>query len=219
MNKLRSIFVNNRLFFAGFLFFFLVGLFFLVYEGKAASFFYLNPYHRTPLDIFFINFTYLGDGLFSVAVIIILLVLRRFSQATQVLAAFLVSALMAQLLKNLFSMPRPKEFFSPGQYSYFIDGVTRVGFSSFPSGHSTSVFALATMLALFEKNKKWNILYLAGALGVGYSRIYLGQHFLGDVLVGSFIGVLLAVLVHWLFAERTRSSSGRQRPPVSGQAV
>jgi membrane-associated phospholipid phosphatase len=211
MNKLKSIFVNNRFFFAGFLFFFLLGLFFLVTKGKAATFFYLNPYHRTPLDIFFINFTYLGDGLFSVGVIIILLVLRRWSQAIQVLTAFLVSALLAQLLKNLFSMPRPKEFFNQGQYSYFIEGVTRVGFSSFPSGHTTSVFALATMLALFEKNKKWNTLYLLVALGVGYSRIYLGQHFLNDVLVGSLIGVLLAVLVHWLFPEKFHPAPGMAR--------
>ena len=94
-----------------------------------------------------------------------------------------------------------------------------MGFSSFPSGHSTTVFALATMLALFEKNKKWNILYLLGALGVGYSRIYLGQHFLGDVLVGSGLGMLVAVLVYWLYPESPRSSPGRQSPPVSGQPV
>jgi membrane-associated phospholipid phosphatase len=211
MNKLKSIFVKNRYFFAGFLFFFLVGFIFLVTKGKAATFLYLNPYHGTTLDAFFINFTYLGDGLFSVAVIIILLVLRRWSQALQVLIAFLGSALLAQLLKNIFSMPRPREFFGQGQYSYFIDGVTRLGFSSFPSGHTTSVFALATMLALFEKNKKWNILYLCVALGVGYSRIYLGQHFLGDVLVGSLIGVLLAVLVHWLFSEKFHPAPGMIR--------
>lgn len=208
MNKLKSIFVNNRYFFSSFLFFFLVGLVFLLVKGKSATFFSLNPYHRTALDIFFINFTYLGDGLFSVAVIIILLVMRRLSQACQVLISFLVSALLAQLMKNLFSMPRPKEFFSPGQYTYFIDGITNRGFSSFPSGHTTSVFALATMLALFEKNKKWNILYLLVAVGVGYSRIYLGQHFLSDVLAGSLIGMLLSVLVHWLFPEKFRSLRG-----------
>ncbi len=39
-------------------------------------------------------------------------------------------------------------------------------------------------------------------MAVGYSRIYLGQHFLGDVLVGSLVGVCLAVLVHWAFTGR-----------------
>lgn len=205
MNKLQSLLVANRYFFAGFLFFFLVGLVFLLTEGKAASFLYLNPYHQTSLDSFFIYLTFLGDGLFSMTVFLILLLLRRYSQAFQLMTAFLVSALFAQILKSLFSMPRPKEFFSAGQYAYFINGVTHTGFSSFPSGHSTSVFALATLLALFAKNKKWNILYLFGAVAVGYSRIYLGQHFLGDVLVGSFLGVSLAVLVHWLFSKKFHS--------------
>jgi membrane-associated phospholipid phosphatase len=205
MNKLRSLLVGNRNFFAGFLFFFLVGLIFLLTEGKAASFLYLNPYHQTTLDTFFIYLTFLGDGLFSISIFLILLLLRRYSQAIQLMAAFLVSALVAQVLKNLFSMPRPKEFFAPGQYAYFINGVTHTGFSSFPSGHSTSIFALATLLALFEKNKKWNICYLLGAVAVGYSRIYLGQHFLGDVLVGSFLGVSLALFVHWLFTEKLNS--------------
>jgi len=205
MNKLKSLLVDNRYFFAGFLFFFLVGLVFLLTKGKAATFLYLNPYHRTDLDTFFTYLTWLGDGLFSITVFLVLLCLRRYSQACQLMVAFLVSALLAQVLKNVFSMPRPKEFFTPDQYAYFINGVTLRGFSSFPSGHSTSIFALATLLALFEKNKKWNIGYLLGAVAVGYSRIYLGQHFLGDVLVGSFIGVSLAVLVHWLFSEKFHS--------------
>jgi membrane-associated phospholipid phosphatase len=123
-----------------------------------------------------------------------------------VLISFLLSALLAQILKNVFSMPRPWEVFEHGgKYAYFIDGVTRRGFSSFPSGHSTTVFALATMLAIFEKNKKWNVVYVLIAVAVGYSRIYLGQHFLTDVLMGSFLGVMTAVIVHWLFAERFRS--------------
>lgn len=212
MNRLRSIFVSNRYFFLSFLFFLSVGLFFLFREGKTAAFFALNSYHSSTLDSFFIRFTFLGDGLFSIIVFILLLLVRRYSQALQVMTAFLVSALCAQLLKSFFSMPRPKQFFSPGQYAYFIDGITRVGYSSFPSGHATSIFALATMLALFEKNKKWNAGYLLAAVAVGYSRIYLGQHFLGDVLVGSLVGVCLAVLVHWLFTGkriRRRPESGK----------
>lgn len=207
MNKLRSIIVANRLFFAGFLFFFTIGLMFLLTKGKAATFLYLNPYHHNRLDTFFEYFTYLGDGIFTIVIFLILLYLRRFSQAWQIITAFLVSALVAQVLKNLFSMPRPKQYFDQGQYPYFIDGVTHVGFSSFPSGHSVSIFALMTLLALFEKNKTGNIAYLLGAVAVGYSRIYLGQHFLGDVLVGSFIGVTLSVVVHWFFLEKYPFSS------------
>jgi membrane-associated phospholipid phosphatase len=199
MKSLKAIMVINRYYFYCYLFFFLVGLVFLLAVGKAASFIELNPYHRSGLDNFFIWVTFIGDGRFDIVICLIFLVLRRWSRALQLIAAFLVSALVAQAMKNLFAMPRPKQFFPAGQYSYFIDGVTHIGFASFPSGHSTSVFAMATLLAIFDSNKGGNIIYLIVAVAVGYSRIYLGQHFLGDVLVGSLIGVATAVLIHWVF--------------------
>lgn len=202
MNIFKSIFAGNRNFFFVFALFFVSGLILLLTEGRAGTFLLLNPYHRQPLDQLFGWVTFLGDGLFTILVIVLLLSTRKFMQAWQVLAAFLVSALLAQLLKNAFSMPRPKQFFMPGVYGHFIEGVTLTGFASFPSGHSTSIFALATMLALFEKNKKWNVVYLLGAIAVGYSRIYLGQHFLQDVLAGSVIGMLVSVSVHWIFLEK-----------------
>ena len=205
MKKLKAIFAGNLYFFSFFLVFFCIGLVFLLTQGKAGTFIELNPYHRSTLDTFFAYVTFMGDGLFTVIVFLVLLVMRRWSGAAQVITAFLLSALVAQVLKNVFSMPRPKQFFAPGQYHYFIDGVTHIGFASFPSGHSTSIFALCTLLALFEKNKKTNVLYLLLAVAVGYSRIYLGQHFLGDVMMGSCIGVLTAVLVHWLFITKLKS--------------
>jgi membrane-associated phospholipid phosphatase len=205
MNRLRSIIAANRNFLLCYGFFFLVGLIFLLMEGKTATFLFLNPFHRSPLDYFFIAFTYLGDGIFAVALVILLMVLRRWSQAWQLLTAFLLSALLAQILKNVFSMPRPWEVFDHKEYIYFIDGITRRGYSSFPSGHSTTVFALATMLAIFEKNKRTNVFYALTAVAVGYSRIYLGQHFLTDVLMGSFLGVMTAILVHWFFIKKFRS--------------
>jgi membrane-associated phospholipid phosphatase len=205
MNRLRSIIAVNRNFLLCYGFFFLVGLIFLLIEGKTATFLFLNPFHWSPLDYFFIGFTYLGDGIFAVAVVILLMVLRRWSQAWQILTAFLLSALLAQILKSAFSMPRPLEVFNHGEYIYFIDGITHHGHSSFPSGHSTSVFSLATMLAIFEKNKRTNVFYVLMAVAVGYSRIYLGQHFLTDVLMGSFLGVTMAILVHWFFVKKFQS--------------
>ena len=205
MKTLKEILAGNRLFFGLWLLFFAIGLFFLLTLGKAASFVDLNAYHRSTLDTVFIWVTFLGNGVFSIVVFVIFLLQRRWSHACQVMLAFLLSALLAQILKNLFSMPRPKQFFAPGQYHYFIDGVTGIGFASFPSGHTTSIFALATLLAIFTKNRKAKIAFLLCGVAVGYSRIYLGQHFLGDVLMGSCIGTLTAVLVHWLFVERLQS--------------
>ena len=205
MKTLKEILAGNRLFFGLWLLFFAVGLFFLLTLGKAASFMDLNAYHQTTLDTIFIWVTFLGNGVFSIIVFVIFLLQRRWSKAAQVMTAFLLSALVAQILKNLFSMPRPKQFFAPGQYHYFIDGVTGIGFASFPSGHTTSIFALVTLLAIFTKDRKAKIGFLLAGVAVGYSRIYLGQHFLGDVLMGSCIGTLTAVLVHWLFVEKLQT--------------
>src|SRR6201991_3822115 len=205
MEKLKDIFVSNRLFFSFLAFFFLVGFIFLLSWGKAGALGGLNPFERRTPDTLFVCLTFLGRGPFSVIIIALFLGMRRWSESCQLLASFLLSALLAKILKNIFSMPRPKQFFAPGQYAFFIDGVTHTGFASFPSGHSTSVFALATILALLEKNKKTNVAYLFGAVAVGYSRIYLGQHFLNDVLMGASIGMLTAVLVNWVFAEKLQS--------------
>lgn len=205
MKTLKAIIAGNRLFFGLWGFFFIVGTVLLFTLGKPIAFIDLNPYHRSTLDTVFSWITFLGDGTFSLIVFVLFLFKRRWSAATQIIAAFLLSGLLAQLLKRLFSMPRPMQFFSAGQYPYFIKGVTHLGFASFPSGHSTSIFALATLMALFTKDQRLKVLYLLGAVLVGYSRIYLGQHFLGDVLMGSFIGIVTAVGIHWLFVQKLQS--------------
>lgn len=213
MNKLRSLLFENRQFLIGYLLCFLGGLAFLLYAGKANSFLYLNPYHNRVPDWFFTWFTYLGDGLFTVVVILLLVYWRRFATACEALSAFLLSALFAQIFKAFFSMPRPREYFNKGEYTgaynHFIEGVTGRGFSSFPSGHSTSIFALITVLALIEPNRRYKLLYLLVGVSVGYSRIYLGQHFLPDVLAGSMLGLLTAVSVHWLLSDRFRGWTAR----------
>jgi membrane-associated phospholipid phosphatase len=198
--------VANREYFAGYLLISLGGLIFLLLQGKASTFLYLNPYHVSPLDVFFTNYTYLGDGIFSIVVILWLAYLRRFDWAIDVLLAFLLSALFAQIFKNLFSMPRPRTYFNndefDGPYKHFIEGVTLKGHASFPSGHSTSIFALVTMLAILVPDKRLGLLFLLGAVVVGYSRIYLGQHFLPDVLAGSFLGTLTAILIYVFLSSR-----------------
>src|SRR5258708_4075350 len=83
---------------------------------------------------------------------------QRKQQAFALLASFLISGLAVQVIKNFVSAPRPKIFFEAGQYLYFINGVSHGGLSSFPSGHTATAFAIATVIALIIKNKKWQLL-------------------------------------------------------------
>jgi membrane-associated phospholipid phosphatase len=209
MENVRKIFLHNRYYFFGFIFFFLAGLCFLLYDSKAGSFLYLNAYHTQVLNIFFISYTNLGDGLFTIAIVLFLLATKRYEIAWQLLAAFVISGLIAQMLKYCVYSPRPKEFFSQKEHIYLIDGITHTGTSSFPSGHTASIFALVTILALFTKNKKICFFYLMAAILVAYSRIYLSQHFLSDVLGGALIGVTVAMFVYYFF--NTTANSRRKR--------
>jgi undecaprenyl-diphosphatase len=68
---------------------------------------------------------------------------------------------------------------------------------SFPSGHMTWFFALATMV--WFANRKWGIWYLALSAVMGVARIYAGVHWPLDVVCGAAIGILCAWFVHWLF--------------------
>ena len=157
--------------------------------GKAACFISLNNFHPLWLNSFFINYTFLGDGIFAIVLIAtVWFIFKKKEEGKALLISFALSGLVAQIIKNLVSAPRPKLYFETGQYQHFIDGVSLANNSSFPSGHTATAFALATVLALVTKNKAGQLFFLLAAAMVGYSRIYLAQHFLLDVMIGALIG-------------------------------
>jgi len=212
MVRARQLFFLNRVFFVAVILFLAGGFSFLLLTSKASGFLYLSPYHTSALDHFFIYYTNLGDGLFSIAVVLLLLLMRKFKLAWQVLAAYIISGLVAQAFKESIYSPRPKDFFRYKEYIHLIEGVTLNGYASFPSGHASSAFALATSLALYSRNKNFSLLYLLAAILVGYSRIYLSQHFPVDVMGGATMGLLTSTLV-FLFFDRYYSRSANLKDP------
>ncbi len=83
------------------------------------------------------------------------------------------SAVMTYGLKNLVNRDRP-------------EGPTERSNSSFPSGHATGAFALATVFS--HQYPKLSIPLYTAAAGVAVSRIYLGRHYPSDVLAGAAVG-------------------------------
>ncbi len=75
----------------------------------------------------------------------------------------------------------------------------RGGKYGFFSAHAAVFFGLAYMTSKFFHNKYFTITIYTIALMVSYSRIYLGRHFLGDVLVGAVAGTLVAMLAWWAY--------------------
>jgi membrane-associated phospholipid phosphatase len=135
----------------------------------------------------------LGDGLFCVAVGLILFAINKRYLSVLVISSFLLSGLIAQVLKYFIIEARPAVYLKDSTYQYFIDNVTLHNYHAFPSGHSASAFALATVIAVTINNKWISLLLLILATLVGYSRIFLGQHFLVDVFGGAVIGVVAAI--------------------------
>lgn len=190
---------SRNVYFTGLLVLLALGTFILLLIGKADSFVTLNAYHPFWLNVFFINYTFMGDGIFAICLIaFFMFYLKKKQEGFALLYAFLLSGIAVQVIKNLVAAPRPRLFFEPGRYQYFIDHVSLANNSSFPSGHTATAFAIATVLAMMLNNRKWQLPLLAGAVFVGYSRIYLAQHFLIDVLIGSFIGSLSGMAAIYL---------------------
>lgn len=89
----------------------------------------------------------------------------------------------------------------------------RGGRYGFPSCHAANTFALATYVMLLFRHR-WLTCFLMGwAIVTCYSRVYLGVHYPGDLLVGGLVGALGAVLVYWLlcrFAHYQRPATLRR---------
>jgi len=179
--------------------------YYLILTGICASVFFsfqkgqlelmVNAYHHSFLDELFILVTFFGDGVVLVP-IIVLLSLNRFSYAIFMLWTALVHMIIVFLSKNLFfkGAPRPAEFLKDVDF-YQIPGFKLHHWNSFPSGHTATAFALTCGLAIiFSKNRNLQVaLLLIGCL-IGFSRVYLMQHFFVDVWAGSMVGVCSALI-------------------------
>ena len=198
---LHSLYKQNRYFFISYFVLLIFGIFILLTYSKPDGFILMNPWHHRPLDYFFRAVTYLGDGWFVTALAIALFLFKKRFLSLMVLASYALSGLTVQLIKRLFDSPRPVLFMEGSGYSSFVEGVTLHNYNSFPSGHTATAFAIAAILAFAAKNKNVSFLYLMIAALVGYSRIYLGQHFMEDVLSGSIIAIVGAIIC-WLFLSK-----------------
>jgi len=160
----------------------------------------MNSSHTAFQDLFFKSITWLGDGWFAVIISFIFL-LFRYRYFFMLLLSYSISGLLAQLLKRIAfpGVQRPGAFLEqmPG-----IETVTGVGLYhtlSFPSGHTTSAFAVLLLAGFILKSRFVFFLTMILAWCVALSRVYLSQHFLVDVLAGSLLGTLSALFFYWYF--------------------
>lgn len=88
------------------------------------------------------------------------------------------------------------------RYGVYPKTYSQVDPYSFPSGHTSSTFAIATMFALrYHSSPLVIIPAYAWAITVGYGRMYLGMHYPSDVLAGAVIGASSSILIYSLRKE------------------
>lgn len=107
-------------------------------------------------------------------------------------SAVALSGIVTNIIKFLVGRLRPKMFFEKGLYGFepFHIGYE---FNSLPSGHATTVFAIATTCSIFWPKYRIPLYLFAGI--VSLSRLVLNAHYLGDVLAGACVGTLTVIVM------------------------
>lgn len=127
-------------------------------------------------------------------------------------------SLFTTLVKRLVGRGRPMHFAETGILGFRANWADWT-YQSFPSGHATTVFALAAVLGFLSR--PWFYPGLALAVVIALSRISLGVHYPTDVLAGALVGLMGAYAARVMFASRgwmfRRDAAGRvhERPLAS----
>lgn len=139
--------------------------------------------------------THIGDGtaVITFCLILIFIPKTRRTIALPVSSAVILSTLLNILLKNIFARERPDILRLINETSY-----------SFPSGHAMINASLYTMLILmifkFIRNTPWKLglstLCIILIVLIGFSRVYLGVHYAGDIIGGWIIGFAVSICVY-----------------------
>lgn len=125
--------------------------------------------------------------------------LRHAARLIFVFTAIAASGLTVDLVKVLVGRSRPSLLERSGIYGFSPPGLSSV-YQSFPSGHSSTLFAAACAAGFLLPRWRWPLLALAAALAV--TRLAVGAHYLSDVLAGATIAILVTVGLRRLWARR-----------------
>jgi membrane-associated phospholipid phosphatase len=180
-----------------YLIFLLAGTIFLLTFSRTDGHLLINSYYNSFFDFIMPYVTFLGDGTLAGIIIFILLFVKyRYALLTGI--AFLFVILFTQGLRQTIfhGWPRPSTYFKDIHSLHFVPGVELHSINTFPSGHTTTAFALYFCLAVMTKNNGLKFLLFLLSLAVAYSRVYLSQHFFADVYGSSILGICSAVIAY-----------------------
>ena len=181
------------------------GYFIAIYDQQEGHIL-INQYYNELWDQLFPYITHIGDGLTAIIIIVTLFIWKE-KYGYIALFAFLFTTVITHGLKFIVFPDAERPFLL--LWEYFHDGPGHVVLPkedmkvhySFPSGHTTSAMSIFCLLAvILNKKMKWTGLFFASlAMLASFSRVYLSQHFVEDVFLGTIIGTLGTLIMFvWL---------------------
>lgn len=154
---------------------------------------HFNPDTPSALDYLLIFITFFGDWK-VLGGLSVLAFLKDRSIGGKLIPLFIVTGALLLPFKTLLWEERP----------FLVSDDIRVigepaSSSSFPSGHATYAFAYAFLLGRVYGNARY---FYALALLIAFSRIYLGQHYPGDVVIGAGLGIVSGYATNYLYSKK-----------------
>lgn len=149
------------------------------------------------------NITQMGNALIFLSLLAIFVIYAPRMWGALALASIL-SAIISNLLKRMFGVPRPATFFDNDTFT--IIGEHIQGYASCPSGHSITIFTTLTILLFAFMLKRlgakslWSLAVVVVGLSLASSRVGVGAHHPLDVLIGSTLGYMSGLF--GIFLER-----------------
>jgi len=109
------------------------------------------------------------------------------------------SGVSADVIKYLAGRARPILYFSEQLYGFNCFHY-EYEWISFPSGHAATAFSAAIVFTTLYP--RWRILFLFAGTLIAFSRIFLTQHYISDVIAGSFLGMASSILLYNLYFKK-----------------
>ena len=186
---------------------------FVAIYGKDRSFLMINGRYSTEADYFFNYLTLLGEWILWVPIFLFALFIKR-DFFIPVLTALIICTLLTHLGKKVIFEGEPRPLRLLQDVARAVPILKHNNYvNSFPSGHTSTAFTTALLLSFIVRKRFAVFFFPIIAFLVGYSRVYLAQHFVTDVLAGSVVGIISSYAALMLHNHLQRKKREMQQEP------